>query len=179
VPAEADFKTGLLDAIPNLRAFAKSLCGDETKADDLVQEALMKAWAKRDTFTAGTNQRAWLFTILRNAYFSEFRKRRRESEDPDNVMADNLAVVPAQQDTIDLADMVAALKLLPEDQREALLLISAEGFSYEEAAVICKCAVGTVKSRVNRARKRLAELMKIDPDDTFGSHGQLSALSLA
>ncbi|MEO1650574.1 MAG: sigma-70 family RNA polymerase sigma factor [Pseudomonadota bacterium] len=176
---EADFKAGLLNAIPNLRAFGRSLCGDETRADDLVQDTLMKAWAKRDTFQPNTNQKAWLFTILRNAYFSEFRKRRRETDDPDNVMADNLAVVPAQQDSVDLADMVLALNLLPKEQREALLLISAEGFSYDEAAVICDCAVGTVKSRVNRARKRLAEIMGIGPDDTFGMHGELSSVHLA
>lgn len=163
------FRSGLVDAVPNLRAFAYSLCGDQTRADDLVQETLMKGWDKRDSFAEGTNLKAWLFTILRNTYFSQFRKKRREMEDPEEVMASRLSVAPGQQDHVDVKDMMAALKLLPDDQREALLLVAAEGFSYDEAAEISECAVGTVKSRVNRARKRLAELMELDPDDSFGA----------
>lgn len=155
-------KHALVAAIPNLRAFAISLSGNADRADDLVQEALVKAWDKIDTFQAGTNLKAWLFTILRNAYFSEFRKRRREVADGDGEYSAKLSVQPAQHGHLDLNDLVAALEQLSEDQREAILLVAAEGFSYEEAAEISGCAVGTVKSRVNRARARLAEIMHIE-----------------
>lgn len=155
-------KNALVAAIPNLRAFAISLSGNADRADDLVQEALVKAWDKIDTFQAGTNLKAWLFTILRNAYFSEFRKRRREVADGDGEYSAKLSVQPAQHGHLDLNDLVAALEQLSEDQREAILLVAAEGFSYEEAAEISGCAVGTVKSRVNRARARLAEIMHIE-----------------
>lgn len=155
-------KSALVAAIPNLRAFAISLSGNADRADDLVQEALVKAWDKIDTFQAGTNLKAWLFTILRNAYFSEFRKRRREVADGDGEYSAKLSVQPAQHGHLDLNDLVAALEQLSEDQREAILLVAAEGFSYEEAAEISGCAVGTVKSRVNRARARLAEIMHIE-----------------
>lgn len=155
-------KNSLVAAIPNLRAFAISLTGNADRADDLVQEALVKAWDKIDTFQEGTNLKAWLFTILRNAYFSEFRKRRREVADGDGEYSSKLAVQPAQHGHLDLNDLSVALEQLSEDQREAILLVAAEGFSYEEAAEISGCAVGTVKSRVNRARARLAEIMQMD-----------------
>lgn len=160
VPAQSEtLKNSLVAAIPNLRAFAISLTGNADRADDLVQEALVKAWDKIDTFQEGTNLKAWLFTILRNAYFSEFRKRRREVADSDGEYSSKLSVQPAQHGHLDLNDLVAALEQLSEDQREAIILVAAEGFSYEEAAEISGCAVGTVKSRVNRARARLAEIM--------------------
>lgn len=154
-------RDSLVAAIPNLRAFAISLTGDPHAANDLVQEALLKAWSNHDKFAPGTNLKAWLFTILRNTYFSDFRKKRREVQDVDGAAAAQLAS-PAEQDGhMDMADFRRALAELSEDQREALLLIGAEGFSYEEAAEIAGCAVGTVKSRVNRARVRLAGLMGI------------------
>ncbi len=165
----AEFKAGLLDAIPNLRAFAYSLTKDQTRADDLVQETLTKAWAKRDTFKPGTNLKAWLFTILRNQNFTEFRKKRREIEDVDGAHAERMSTGPAQEDRVDINEMFAALEQLPDEQREALVLVAAEGFSYEDAAEIVGCAVGTVKSRVNRARKRLAELMHLDAEDPLGT----------
>jgi RNA polymerase sigma-70 factor (ECF subfamily) len=149
----------LTKAIPNLRAFAMSLCGDPTRADDLVQEALLKAWSHHASFQEGTNLKAWLFTILRNVYFSEHRKRRREVEDADGHLSAQLAVRPEQPGHMEFEDFRVALQTLPTDQREALILIGAEGFSYEEAAVISGCAVGTIKSRVNRARNRLSELL--------------------
>jgi RNA polymerase sigma-70 factor, ECF subfamily len=161
-------RDALVSAIPNLRAFAISLSGDYHFADDLVQETLLKAWTHRDKFEPGTNLRAWLFTILRNTYFSDFRKRRREVQDVDGEKAAQLATPPEQYGHLDLSDFRAALKLLSSDQCEALLLIGAEGFSYEEAAEICGCAVGTVKSRVNRARARLAELMAVGSVNDFG-----------
>ena len=163
-PSQA-MKKGLIEAIPNLRAFAYSLCGSADRADDLVQETLTKAWSKRHTFQPGTNLKAWLFTILRNTYFSEFRKKRREVEDADGSLSEGLSEPASQHWQIDFSDMLEALKELPEEQREALILVTAEGLAYEEVALILDCAVGTVKSRVNRARKRLAELMLLDADD--------------
>ena len=143
----------------NLRAFAVSLCGDKERADDLVQETLFKAWNHLDSFKEGTNLKAWLFTILRNTYFSERRKRKREVEDADGSYAARLATHPEQHGHMDLQDFRAVLVRLPDDQREALVLVGAAGFSYEEAAEICGCAVGTIKSRVNRARNRLADML--------------------
>lgn len=154
----------LVAAIPNMRAFAISLCGDRDRADDLVQEALVKAWHHLDSYQVGTNLKAWLFTILRNAYFSELRKTKREVADSDGLIAARVAVPADQHAHLDLKDLGAALSTLPPDQREALILVGAEGFSYEDAATISGCAVGTVKSRVNRARAKLAELLA-GPDD--------------
>ena len=159
----------LLGSIPNLRAFAVSLAGSSERADDLVQETLMKAWAKFDTFQEGTNLRAWLFTILRNEFYSQVRKRGREVEDAEGTYAARLASQPAQTGHMDLSDFRTALNKLPADQREALILVGASGFSYEEAADICECAVGTIKSRVSRARTRLAELLHLEPGETYGT----------
>jgi RNA polymerase sigma-70 factor, ECF subfamily len=164
----AQIKTDLIAAIPNLRAFAVSLSGNPDRADDLVQETLVKAWSNIGSFVEGTNLPAWLFTILRNIYYSEYRKRRREVADPEGAIAGKLATAPAQNSHMDLLDFHAALQLLPSDQREALILIGASGLSYEEAAGICGCAIGTMKSRVNRARNRLAELMSISSSHEFG-----------
>jgi RNA polymerase sigma-70 factor (ECF subfamily) len=158
-PQDSSLRDELVAAIPNMRAFAISLCGNRDRADDLVQEALVKAWNHLSSFQEGTNLKAWLFTILRNAYFSELRKTKREVADSDGQLAARLSVPPEQQGHLDLIDLNRALAKLPPDQREALILVGAEGFSYEDAATISACAVGTVKSRVNRARTRLAELM--------------------
>jgi RNA polymerase sigma-70 factor (ECF subfamily) len=154
--------TDLIATIPSLRAFAVSLCGNLDHADDLVQETLVKAWSNLESFVEGTNLRAWLFTILRNIYYSEYRKRRREVADSDGVIASKLATAPAQNGHMDLLDFHEALQKLPSDQREALILIGASGISYEEAAGVCGCAVGTMKSRVNRARGKLAEILSIN-----------------
>ena len=161
-------KDALLAVIPSLRAFAFSLCGSRERADDLTQEALLKAWSHIDSFQEGTNLRAWLFTILRNSYFSEMRKRRREVEDSDGKKAASLSVAPAQQGHVDMQDLHRALDMLPPDQREALILVGAAGMSYEETAEIVRCAVGTVKSRVNRARVKLADLLGIESADALG-----------
>lgn len=162
-------KTALLAELPSLRAFAVSLTGSPDRADDLVQETVMKAWAAHASFTEGTSLRAWLFTIMRNTYFSQYRKARREVQDVDGEAAARLVSAPAQQGHLDLADFRTALDKLAADQREALILVGASGFSYEEAAEICGCAVGTVKSRVNRARQRLMQLMSIDGLDDIGA----------
>jgi RNA polymerase sigma-70 factor, ECF subfamily len=161
---EGALRDELVAAIPNMRAFAISLCGNRDRADDLVQEALVKAWNHLESFQEGTNLKAWLFTILRNAYFSELRKTKREVADSEGQLAAKLSVPAEQHGHLDLVDLNEALTKLPVDQREALILIGAEGFSYEDAATISGCAVGTVKSRVNRARAKLNELMTEMPD---------------
>lgn len=157
----ARLKADLLSAIPNLRAFAVSLSGNADRADDLVQETLVKAWGSLASFTEGTNLTAWLFTILRNIYYSEYRKRRRETPDPDGAIAARLVEPASQNAHMDFLDFRTAMQKLPPDQREALVLVAASGLSYEEAAAICNCAPGTMKSRVNRARNRLAELLAL------------------
>ena len=169
-------KQAMLGLIPNLRAFAVSLCGDVERADDLVQETLLKAWDHLDSFQEGTNLRAWLFTILRNTYFSECRRRRREVEDRDGNKAAELAVHPGQHGHLDMQDFRRALNLLPPDQREALILVGAAGFSYEEAAGISNCAVGTIKSRVNRARSKLVELLGVSAASEFGPDSATEAI---
>ena len=158
----SSLRDSLVAEMGSLRAFGVSLCGDKERADDLVQETLFKAWNHLDSFKEGTNLKAWLFTILRNTYFSERRKRRREVEDADGTYAARLAAQPAQHGHMDMQDFRAALVRLPDDQREALVLVGAAGFSYEEAAEICGCAVGTIKSRVNRARNRLAGMLGLE-----------------
>jgi RNA polymerase sigma-70 factor (ECF subfamily) len=168
VSVEPAFRDQMLAAVPSLRAFAISLCGSHDRADDLVQDTLMRAWKNVDRFEPGTNLNAWLFTILRNLFHSEYRKRKREVEDPDGLHAGRLATRPEQGARLDFEDFQRALTKLQPDQREALLLVGAEGFSYEEAAAICNVAVGTVKSRVNRARKKLEELLSFEEEDDFG-----------
>jgi RNA polymerase sigma-70 factor (ECF subfamily) len=170
---DSPLRDDLVAAIPNMRAFAISLCGNRDRADDLVQEALVKAWNHLESFEQGTNLKAWLFTILRNAYFSELRKTKREVADADGQLAGRLSVPPEQQGHLDLVDLNRALSQLPPDQREALILVGAEGFSYEDAASISGCAVGTVKSRVNRARTKIAELMAMDPSDRARSRAEV------
>ena len=162
------FKSDLLAAIPSLRAFAVSLAQNSDRADDLVQETLVKAWDKQASFQPGTNLKAWLFTILRNEFYSQMRKRGREVQDSEGAMTARLAVHPSQEGKLDLDDFRKALQELPEDQREAIILIGASGFSYEEAAEICDCAVGTIKSRVSRARARLQEILKISGEAEYG-----------
>jgi RNA polymerase sigma-70 factor (ECF subfamily) len=162
------FKSDLLAAIPSLRAFAVSLAQNSDRADDLVQETLVKAWDKQASFQPGTNLKAWLFTILRNEFYSQMRKRGREVQDSEGAMTARLAVHPSQEGKLDLDDFRKALQQLPEDQREAIILIGASGFSYEEAAEICDCAVGTIKSRVSRARARLQEILKISGEAEYG-----------
>jgi|SRR5215467_6784199 len=168
-------KDVLLSMIPNLRAFAFSLCGSRDRADDLVQETLLKAWVHMDSFQEGTNLLAWLFTILRNTYLSEMRKRRREVQDSDGKKAEGLWAAPAQHGHVDMEDMRKALGVLPPDQREALVLVGAAGMSYEEAAEIAHCAVGTMKSRVNRARVKLIGLLGVEGVEAFGPDRAIGA----
>ena len=172
-------RDAMLEAVPSLRAFAISLSGNVDRADDLVQETLLRAMANIDSFQPGTNMSAWLFTILRNLFRSEYRKRRREVEDTDGSYAETLKSHPEQHSRVEFEEFRAALAKLPPDQREALLLVGASGFSYEEAAAICECAVGTIKSRVNRARTRLAELLAINGADDFGPDQSTRAIMTA
>ena len=165
---DASVRDAVLAAVPSLRAFAISLCGNVDRADDLVQETLLRALANINSFQPGTNMSAWLFTILRNHFRSEYRKRRREVEDGDGSYAETLKSHPEQYGRVEFEEFRTALAKLPADQREALVLVGASGFSYEEAATICECAVGTIKSRVNRARTRLSELMSVESFDDFG-----------
>ena len=157
----------ILAAVPGLRAFAMSLSGKLDRADDLVQETLVRAMANIQSFTPGTNMSAWLCTILRNQFHSEYRKRRREVEDADGSYLDGLTSRPEQHSRLEFRELFAALAKLPLEQREALLLVGASGFSYDDAATICETAVGTIKSRVNRGRKLLAELLDLGGADKF------------
>jgi RNA polymerase sigma-70 factor, ECF subfamily len=152
--ARAEPESDILKALPKLRAYANSLCRSAERADDLVQEALVKALANIDTFVPGSNMIAWLYAILRNGFYSEYRKHRREVEDDDGRNAALLRSFPAQEDHVYLLDVHDALGRLTSEHREALMLI-VSGLTYDEAAVICCCAAGTVKSRVSRARDKI------------------------
>ncbi|ETA49739.1 RNA polymerase sigma factor [Ponticoccus alexandrii] len=147
-----------------MRAFAMSLTRNSALADDMVQDAVVKAWTKIDTFQPGTNMRAWLFTILRNTYYSHHRKARREVSDSEGEMSAQLAQKPDHDGRLNLRDFQTAFATLSDEQREALILVGASGFSYEEAAETCNVAVGTIKSRVNRARAQLSKLMHLEDD---------------
>ena len=160
-PAQrAEFKSELTAVVPHLRAFARGLCGHSDMADDLVQETMLKAWAARDRFEPGTSMRAWTFVILRNAYLSDMRRNRFRGEYDEGV-AERILTAPAgQEHPVHLSDLQRALQALPAERREALLLVGAGGFSYEEAAQICGCALGTIKSRGGRARAALSEMLE-------------------
>ncbi len=163
-PATPEFRRQLQDIIPSLRAFARGLCGNREQADDLAQEAMMRAWAARDSFEPGSNFRAWMFMILRNHFYSTIRKNSRmTSWDPE--AAERILVQePSQQHAIHVSDVEKALQRLPAQQREVLLLVGAGGASYEEAAEIVGCALGTVKSRLARGRTALAAMIN-GPED--------------
>lgn len=157
---KADFKRELTEVVPHLRAFARGLCGRPDMADDLVQETMLKAWAAQERFQPGTSMRAWTFVILRNAYLTDMRRNRFRGEYDEGV-AERILTAPAgQEEPVHLSDMHRALLTLPPERREALLLVGAGGFSYEEAASICGCAVGTIKSRVGRARAALTSMLE-------------------
>ncbi|MDF3414375.1 RNA polymerase sigma factor [Sulfitobacter sp. M57] len=165
--ADIDPRDELVTHLGALRAFALSLCRNGTLADDLVQETVMKAWKSIGKFEAGTNMRAWLFTILRNTYYTTYTKSRREVADVDGVLSGNLAVKPEHDGKLAYNDFLEAFETLPDDQREALTLVGASGFAYHEAAEMCGVATGTMKSRVNRARQKLVELLDLSPDDSL------------
>jgi RNA polymerase sigma-70 factor, ECF subfamily len=160
----------------DLRAFAMSLCNSADKADDLVQETMLRGISKLDTFQPGTNLGAWLTTILRNCFLSGLRKHRNEVEDADGAYALGLRAAPEQEARLEFKEFRAALSELPFNQREALLLVGAAGLSYEDAATLCHTRISTIKSRINRARSGLAALLAIDGADHFGFDSQTRAI---
>jgi RNA polymerase sigma-70 factor (ECF subfamily) len=172
----ASFREQLISEIPGLRAFAASLCGSMQPVDDLVQDTLLKAWSHSASFEMGSNLRAWLFTILRNTYFSSYRRQGREVQDSDGLIEQRLSVSGSQESAIDLADFRNALAKLPEEQREVLIMVGASGLSYEEAATVCGVAVGTIKSRVNRARARIAALLGIAGPHDYAADRNVEAV---
>ena len=165
---EAAFRNELVALIPHLRAFARTLAGDPTSADDLAQDAMMKAWDARASFQMGTNMKAWTFMILRNQFYSEKRRSWRQSQLDQEAAERTLVAVDDPEAPVALDELRQGLAMLPPEQREALILVGAGGFAYEEAADICGCAVGTVKSRVSRARKALQSILEDGSYDRDG-----------
>ena len=165
--ADLDPRDELVTHLGVLRAFALSLCRNSSTADDLVQETVMKAWKSIGSFEKGTNMRAWLFTILRNTYYTVHRKSAREVGDSDGHFAATLSVKPDHDGRLAMTDFLVAFDQLPDEQREAITLVGASGFAYHEAAEMCGVATGTMKSRVNRARIRLVELLDLADDDSM------------
>lgn len=170
------FRTGLLAAAPSLRRYAMSLTRDYTAAEDLVQDTLLRAWRSQGRFEAGTNLDAWLFTILRNQFYTGARKGRREVSDTDGALGALLTSAPEQMGHLDLKDVQAALSRLSADMREALLLVTIEGMDYEQAAAAMGCQVGTIKSRVCRARQKLTALLGFDGSEVGIDGVTLSAM---
>ena len=166
---DALFKRELTSLIPHLRAFARTLTGDATAADDLAQDALMKAWSARASFEMGTNMKAWTFMILRNQFYSEKRRSWRQTQLDQEAAERTLVAVDDPAAPVALDELRMGLAMLPAEQREALILVGAGGFAYEEAAEICNCAVGTVKSRVSRARRALHAVLDDGAYDRDGA----------
>jgi len=167
--SETAFKRDLVALIPHLRAFARTLCGDAAAADDLAQDAILKAWDARSSFQMGTNMKAWTFMILRNQFYSEKRRSWRHSQLDQEAAERTLVAADDPEAPVALDEMRLAMGMLPSEQREALILVGAGGFAYEEAADICGCAVGTVKSRVSRARRALHTILEQGAYDRDGS----------
>jgi RNA polymerase sigma-70 factor (ECF subfamily) len=167
-PVNQAFIDGIMDSLLPLRRFAISLTKDQERAEDLVQDTVLRAISKQEKFEEGSNLQAWLFTILRNSFFSAQRRTQREVEDADGSLAAELIVIPDQEDKIVFQELEVALTKLPQEQREAIVLVAMEGMSYEETAAAVGCAVGTIKSRVNRARTKPAELLHVEADDLGG-----------
>ncbi len=165
--ASGDPREEVVEHLPAMRAFAVSLTRDSASADDLVQDTIVKAWKNFDKFKEGTNLRAWLFTILRNTFYSNLRKSKREVSDSDGAMAATLSEKPQHDGRLAMADFEKVFTRLPVEQREALILVGASGMSYEEAAETCEVAIGTIKSRVNRGRAKLVELLGIREDEAL------------
>ncbi len=176
--SDKDFKAALANVAPHLRAFARSLCGCRDRADDLAQETMMRAWAARDRYHAGTNFKAWTFTILRNQFYSEARRNRFRGEYDEGVAERTLRAPAGQEDAVALADVLRALSVLPDTHREALILVAVGNLSYEEIADICGIALGTVKSRICRARAMLAHTLESGQLPDFRHNFVLSGQAL-
>lgn len=177
--AQSDPRDELVNHLPALRAFALSLTREGASADDLVQDTIVKAWTNMDKFQAGTNLRAWLFTILRNTFYSARRKTKREVSDSDGIHAARLSARPEHDGRLALRDFRVAFEQLPDEQREALILVGASGFSYEEVAEMTGVAIGTVKSRANRGRRKLAELLHLEENEEFSMNDQVTLAVMA
>ena len=158
--ASDEFREGLIAELSNLRAFAVSLCGSVQQADDLVQDTMLKAWGNSEKFQPGTSLRAWMFTILRNTHFNEMHKNRMRARSNDGATGYEASVRPGQEASLEFSDFRRAFWQLGNEQREALILVGANGMSHEDAAKLCDCAPGTVKSRVSRARRRLLQILE-------------------
>jgi RNA polymerase sigma-70 factor, ECF subfamily len=171
-----ELQAQLLALVPNLRAFAFSLCHDQDQAEDLVQETLLRACANVGQFAAGTNLTAWLMTILRNAFYSSYRKDRRYVEDVDGIYAGTLVAGPEQIAHVEFGELREAIATLPESLQLTLILVAVDGMSYPEAARVCGCAVGTVKSRIHRARKVLATVLSIGNVDDLAPNRELESV---
>lgn len=165
---DAAFKAEIVTLIPHLRAFARTLCGNATAADDLAQDAMLKAWDARASFQMGTNMKAWTFMILRNQFYSEKRRSWRQTQLDQEAAERTLVAVDDPEAPVALDELRLSLGMLPPEQREALILVGAGGFAYEEAAEICGVAVGTVKSRVSRARRALQVILEAGAYDRDG-----------
>ncbi len=177
---DAIFQRELVKLIPHLRAFARTLTGDAAQADDLAQDAMIKAWDARKSFQLGTNMKAWTFMILRNQFYSDKRRSWRQIQLDQEAAERTLVAVDNPESPLALDELRLAMAMLPDEQREALILVGAGGFAYEEAADICGCAVGTVKSRVSRARKALQGILEAgDYDRDGGSAGDAMRSILA
>ena len=164
-----DFRRDLTALIPKMRAYARSMCGrNASEGDDLAQEALLKAWSARGSYTPGTNLKAWVFMILRNQFYSDKRRSWRQQQLDQDVAESTLVAIDNPMAALELDELRRALALLPDEQREALILIGAGGFSYEEVGEMCGAATGTIKSRVSRARDRLALILA---DGAYGEDG--------
>lgn len=161
-----DWRIELSKALPVLRAYARSLTRNASDADDLVQDTVVRAWSHREQFQIGTNLHAWLMTILRNAFYTKCRRKRWEVEDIDGEYAGALTVEPNQEWNISLQELDRALQKLPDEQREVIALVIGAGMNYEQAAEICGCALGTIKSRLARARMQLTEMLEREPRRT-------------
>lgn len=153
------FDLEVVSLIPSLRRFARGLCANRTLAEDLVQEACASAMAHSNSFVPGTNMRAWLFTILRNRFYTTIRARTHEVQDAEGGFAAKIRVSANQNPSADLRDAFDAMDVLTPGHREMLLLIGCQGFTYDEAAALGECPVGTVKSRTHRARRELIRLL--------------------
>lgn len=165
--SDLDPRDELVTHLPALRAFALSLTRNRATADDMMQDTVLKAWTNMDKYQVGTNMRAWLFTILRNNYYSSRRKLNREVADVDNAFSNTLSVKPDHDGRLQMMDFKVAFRQLADEHREALILVGANGFSYDDAAQMCGVATGTMKSRVNRARAKLTQLLQLEDDDVL------------
>jgi RNA polymerase sigma-70 factor (ECF subfamily) len=168
LPMEERFKKDLVALIPHLRAFARTLTGNAAAADDLAQDAMLKAWDARQSFQMGTNMKAWTFMILRNQFYSDKRRSWRSTQLDQEAAERTLVATDDPSSPLALDELRLSINKLPPEQREALILVGAGGFAYEEAAEICGCAVGTVKSRVSRARRALQDILAAGGYDRDG-----------